>query len=531
MNDLNKENQKKLLRKIQELTALYEITHLMASTLDFKNGLIGILDILSRQLEMNRGTVTLLDARSGQLSIVAAHGLTREEIERGKYKIGEGVTGKVVEKGEAMFIPDIGKEPLFLNRTRSRGDFKRQNISFLCVPIKIKGETLGVLSVDRLFKDADISFGEDVRLLTIVASLIGQNLKLHQMIEKDKETLIQEKLELQTELKGRYRLENIVGESKSMVDIYKSVLKVAPTRSTVIIRGESGTGKELIARAIHYNSPRADKPFIKVSCAALPENLLESELFGHEKGSYTGATEMVKGRFELADQGTLFLDEIGDISLATQVKLLRVLQERKLERVGGTKTLSIDVRVITATNRNLEKAIGEGKFREDLYYRLNVVPLFLPPLRQRKEDVPLLLNFFLAKYNRENQTRYRLHPGTMEILVNHSWPGNVRELENTIERLAVMAKGNELTLEGIPLSLGQLHRDSAGDFISESTALFPPAGENLTLSDLEKRKVMEAMEKSGGVQSRACKLLGITPRQLGYKLKKYKIGYKPTFLS
>src|SRR5208282_1677115 len=230
MNDLNKENQKKLLRKIQELTALYEITHMMASTLDFKNGLIGILDILSRQLEMNRGTVTLLDVKSGQLSIAAAHGLTREEIERGKYKIGEGVTGKVVEKGEAMFIPDIGKEPLFLNRTRSRGDFKRQNISFLCVPIKIKGETLGVLSVDRLFKDADVSFEEDIRLLSIVASLIGQDLKIHRMIEKDKEKLLEENRELQSELKGKYKIQNVVGTSKVMVDVYKSVQRVAPTR-------------------------------------------------------------------------------------------------------------------------------------------------------------------------------------------------------------------------------------------------------------------------------------------------------------
>ena len=266
MNDLNKENQKKFLRKIQELTALYEITHMMASTLDFKNCLNGILDILSRHLEMKRGTVTLLDTKNNQLSIAAAHGLTKDEIERGKYKIGEGVTGKVVEKGEAMYIPDIGKEPLFLNRTRSRGDFKRQNISFFCVPIKIKGETLGVLSVDRLFKDEDISFGEDVRLLTIVASLIGQNLKLHQMIEKDKETLVQEKLELQTELKGRYRLENIVGESKTMVDIYKNVLKVAPTRSTVIIRGESGTGQ------------RTDRPGHSLQQPAVGQALYQSIL-------------------------------------------------------------------------------------------------------------------------------------------------------------------------------------------------------------------------------------------------------------
>ena len=374
------ESPKQHARKIQELTTLYEVSHAMAATLDVKAVLNQVLEILSRKLEMNRGTFTLLDKATGHLGIMAAHGLTKEEIARGKYKIGEGVTGKVVERGEPMIIPDIGKEPLFLNRTRARGDIKRQNVSFICVPIKVKGETLGVLSVDRLFKDSDVAFEEDVRLLTIVASLAGQNLKIHQMIEKDKEKLLEEKRELQTELKGKYSLDNVVGTAKSMQEVYKAVQRVAPSRTTVMIRGESGTGKELIARAVHYNSPRAEKPFIKVSCAALPETLLESELFGHEKGSYTGASEMVKGRFELADGGTLFLDEIGDISLSTQVKLLRVLQEKKFERVGGVRTLAVDVRIIAATNRNLEKAIAEGKFREDLYYRLNVVPIFLPSL-------------------------------------------------------------------------------------------------------------------------------------------------------
>ncbi|HUO58784.1 MAG TPA: nif-specific transcriptional activator NifA, partial [bacterium] len=448
-----------------------------------------------------------------------------------KYKIGEGITGKVVEKGEPMIVPDIGKEPLFLNRTKSRGDVKRQNIPFVCIPIKIKGETLGVLSVDRLFKDADVSFEEDVRLLSIVASLIGQNLKIHQMIERDKEKLLEVNRELQTELKGKYKLENVVGTSKSMTEVYKSVQRVAPGRTTVMIRGESGTGKELIARAVHYNSPRAGKPFIKVSCAALPETLLESELFGHEKGSYTGASEMVKGRFELADGGTIFLDEIGDISAATQVKLLRVLQEKKFERVGGTKTLSVDVRIIAATNRNLEKAIGEGKFREDLYYRLNVVPVFLPPLRDRKEDIPLLVNHFLAKYNEENKANYKMAPEVVTRLMNYHWPGNVRELENTIERMAVMSKGNTLSLEDVPLPLELYSSRPPAAAAEDAPSPFTPhlAG-STNLMEIEKMKVMEAMERCGGVQAKACKLLGITPRQLGYKLKKYKIGYKPTFL-
>ncbi len=255
------EVQKKVHRKIQELTALYEISHAMASTLDFKSVLNEILEILSSKLEMNRGTVTLLQAETHHLSIEAAHGLTKEEIARGKYKIGEGVTGKVLEKGEPMVIPDIGKEPLFLNRTRARGDLKRQNVSFVCVPIKVKGETLGVLSVDRLFKDADVSFEEDARLLTVVASLIGQNLKIHQMIEAEKERLRAENRELQGELREKYRLENVVGHSKSMVEVYKAVQRIAPSRTTVILRGESGTGKELIARPIHYGSPRAGKPY------------------------------------------------------------------------------------------------------------------------------------------------------------------------------------------------------------------------------------------------------------------------------
>jgi len=528
------QSQKQFTRKIEELTVLYEISQALASNLDLSTVSNQVLEILAKKLAMNRGTITVLDEKTGQLSIEAAHGLTKEEIARGKYKIGEGVTGKVVERGEPMIIPDIGKEPLFLNRTRARGDLKRQNISFICVPIQMKGETFGVLSVDHLFEDRGVSFEEDVRLLTIVASLIGQNIKIHQMIEKDKEKLIEENRELHSELKGKYRLNNIIGTSKPMVEVYKAVQKIAPTRTTVMIRGESGTGKELIARAIHYGSPRADKPFIKVSCAALPETLLESELFGHEKGSYTGASEMVKGRFELANEGTLFLDEIGDISMSTQVKLLRVLQERKFERVGGTKTLSVDVRIVTATNSNLEKAIGEGKFREDLYYRLNVVPIFLPALRQRREDIPLLMGHFLNQYNLENKTQFKISPELMTRLMDYSWPGNVRELENTVERMAVMAKDTVLTADDMPTPLGVYSYSEAEAAPEQRIPMIPEAVvralPGMNLSEIERNKVMEAMERAAGIQSKACKLLGITPRQLGYKLKKFKIGYKPTFL-
>jgi len=520
------ESERLLKKKILEMTVLYDISHVLGSTLDFRSAANQVLGLLAQKLEMRRGTITLLEGDTKNLLIEAAHGLSREEIERGKYRIGEGVTGKVVERGEPMIIPDVGKEPLFLNRTKAR-DLKRENISFLCVPIKVKGETLGVLSVDHLFSQGALE--EDVRVLTVVASLLGQSLKIHRMIESEKEDLIAQKRELATELKGRYRLDNMVGISKPMVEVFKFVERVAPTRSTGMIRGESGTGKELVARAIHYNSPRAEAPFIKVSCAALPETLLESELFGHEKGSYTGATEMVKGRFELADGGTLFLDEIGDVSAAIQVKLLRVLQERKFERVGGTKTLSVDVRVLCATNRNLEEAIAQGRFREDLYYRLNVVPIFLPSLRDRSGDIPPLLQHFLEKYNRGNQTSFRFSPEAVTRLSAYPWPGNVRELENTVERMCVMAKGELLGVEDVPLPLALNAVRSAAESPRRSEAR---GGLSLalegTLDEMERKRVVEAMERCGWVQARACKVLGITPRQLGYKLKKFKVPYKPT---
>ncbi len=519
-----------LKKRVKELTALYEVGKVMASSRNFKDAATQVLRTLSETLDMRRGTLTLLDPLSGHLAIAAAHGLTASEIERGKYKIGEGVTGKVVARGTPVIVPDIGREPLFLNRTRSRGDIRRQNIAFLCVPIQVQGETLGVLSVDRLFKE-DVSFEEDVRLLTVVASLVGQNVLLHRYIEAERQKLIDEKRGLETELKGRYRLENVVGESGALRDVCRTVQKAAPTRSAVMIRGEAGTGKELIARAVHALSSRADQPFVQVSCASLPEALMERTLFGLEKGGFTGAMETDPGRVEQANGGTLFLDEVGEMPLSTQVKVLRLLQEQRFERVGGTVPVAADVRILAATHRNLESAIAQGRFREDLYYRLNVVPIFLPPLRERPEDIPLLVDHFLFRYNRENGRDFSITHEALERLVGHDWPGNVRELENTIERMCVMARNATLGPEDVPRSLGWVELKAAMETPREGapgSAGGQDASSGGTLRDLEKRRVIEAMESSGWVQARACRALGVTPRQLGYKLKKYRIEYRPT---
>lgn len=505
--------------KVLELTALYEISRTFASSLDLKVTSSKIMEILARVLGMRRGTLTLLDPENGELAIEIAHGLSEEEIARGRYKIGEGITGKALEKGEPIIVPDIGKEPLFLNRTKSRGNIGEQNISFICVPVNAHGEVIGVLSVDRLFKDGTRSFEEDVRILTVVASLIGQAVKISRMVDEEKKTLIERNIYLQNELKARYRLDNIVGRSKRMEEIYDALVKVSQSKATVLLRGESGTGKELIARAIHYNSPRHDKPFIKLSCVALPENLLESELFGHEKGSFTGAIEARKGRFELADGGTLFLDEIGDMPISTQLKLLRVLQERKFERLGGNKTISVDIRLITATNRDLERAVKDGSFREDLYYRLNVVPIFLPPLRERREDIPFLVDYFLKKFNKENGKNIVISSKAIDLLIQHDWLGNVRELENLVERIVVMAKGKQVTQEDLIGFVCHLPIDKG------SKKLSVPAANSLTgrLEDIEKDQIIDALKKTGGVQARAARTLGITPRQIGYKIKKHNI--------
>jgi Nif-specific regulatory protein len=524
---LNRNEPQQSDRRLLELSTLYEISKILGSSLDLQQTLTGILRILNSFMGMRKGTILLYDAKTGELSIRLAHGMTPEEIARGKYQVGEGILGKVMQHGLPMVVPDIGQEPEFLDRTRSRDDLT-QPVAFIAVPIKVGGETVGVLSVDRLFGET-ISFQEDVRVLSIVASLIGQAVNLQQHVMREREGLLEQTRSLQEALRSRYRLGNIVGRSKRMQEIYQAVEQVSQTRATVLIRGESGTGKELIARAIHHNSARAAGPFVKLNCAALPHSLLESELFGHEKGAFTGAVVAKKGRFELADGGSLFLDEIGDMPMPVQVKLLRVLQERCFERLGGTRTIAVDVRIVAATHQDLEAAIARGQFREDLYYRLNVVPLLLPPLRERREDIPLLIEHFLAKYNRENNRKVRITGRVLQAMLNYDWPGNVRELENCVERMVIMTRRRLLLPEDLPLPI---ETPAAGRAEARSRPMGPRrrapddvavAASVTNLRDLERAQVIRALTQTNGVQVRAAALLGITARQLGYRLRRYGI--------
>ena len=503
--------------KTIELSALYEISKLLGSSLNLRSNFRGVMRILSEYLDMKRGTVALRS--DSEVSIIAAHGMSEEEIRRGRYKLGEGIIGRVAKLGSPIVIPNIGDEPLFLNRTGVRKMLKKENIAFLCVPIKFKNEVLGVLSVDRLFSSKGITFEEDLRLLKIIASLIAQSVKLHLEIEKEREAFIEEKENLRQQLKGKYRIENIIGQSDSMQEVFESVHRVAPSRANVLLRGESGTGKELIAKAIHYMSPRSKGPFVKFNCASIPEGLLESELFGHEKGAFTGAISMRKGRFELADGGTIFLDEIGDLPITLQPKILRVLQEKEFERVGGEKTMKVNLRLIAATSRNLEELVSREKFREDLYYRLNVVPVYLPPLRERRVDIPVLVEHFLKKYNEENNRSVKITPEVLGVFMDYDWPGNVRELENTIERLVVMSGGKVIGTADLPLNMRE--QSGRSRYPVQMKDALPSA-----IRDIEKTNILDALNKTGWNQAKAARLLGITPRQIGYKIKIYDIKEK-----
>jgi Nif-specific regulatory protein len=521
-------DRQQLDRRVLELTTLYEVSKILGSSLELEQNLTGILRILNSFMGMRKGTILLYDAQTHELSIRLAVGMTAEEMARGKYQKGEGILGKVMQHGLPMVIPDIGQEPQFLDRTRSR-DLSGQPIAFIAVPIKVGGETIGVLSVDRLFGEGT-SFEEDVRVLTIVASLIGQTVNLQQHVMRERADLLEQTRNLQQALRSRYRLDNIVGQSKRMQEIYRAVEQVSQTRATVLLRGESGTGKELIARAIHFNSPRAAGPFIQLNCAALPQTLLESELFGHDKGAFTGATAAKKGRFELADGGSLFLDEIGDIPMNVQVKLLRVLQERSFERVGGTKTITVDVRIIAATNQNLEAAIEQATFREDLYYRLNVVPILIPPLRDRREDIPLLIEHFLAKANREHNRKVRITGRVLQAMLHYDWPGNVRELENCVERMVIMSRRRLVLREDLPLPVEAATAEPSESIapqrlVPRSAGHAPRTSETgcVSLRDTERQQIIQALHRANGVQSKAAALLDITPRQFGYRLRKYGI--------
>ena len=498
--------------EIRKLTTLVEISQALSGTLDQKAALHRVLEILENHHGFVSSAVTLLRPESREIYIEAASGLTQEG-RRVRYRLGEGITGRVVESGKPVVVPQASNEPLFLGRAAQTRKLSRQEITFICVPITLNRKSIGALAgVLRYKKDRDYDRG--VKFLRVVASMIAQALKVHQMVELEKQRLLDENIHLRQELKQRYDFSNIIGNSGPMRQVYEQISQVAPTNTTVLIRGESGTGKEMIAHAIHYNSARASKPFIKVACAALPESLIESELFGYEKGAFTGASSRKKGRFEIAEGGTLFLDEIGELSQATQIKLLRVLQEREYERLGGIETIKANVRLITATNKDLERAMREGAFREDLYYRLNVFTIYLPPLRERRPDILELAEHFVDKYARQHHKRIkRISTPAIDMLTSYHWPGNVRELENCIERTLLVCDGNVIHGHHLPPTL---QTASASDTVTRLSL-------TAAIEAYEKDLIQDALKTSRGNRARAAKLLDTTERILGYKVKKYTI--------
>ena len=541
-----------------ELLTIYEISKALTSSLDFRKCIRNVMNLLVTQLQMRHAMCGMVQSDE-MLHIVGAAGVPWSLEQAPVLNPKEGVIARVFRSGSPIVIPDIGDDPLFRNRTgRELEDLR--GVSYMVVPLKTDREVVGFLSADRHpGGDRPINFERDVRVLTLVGNLIAQAWQLQRAVAEDRQQLLEQSHRLQKQLQGKYDVENVVGKSKRMKEVFSDVHQAAPSSATVLLRGESGTGKEAIAHAVHYLSPRSKGPFVKLNCAALPETLLESELFGHEKGSFTGATTERKGRFELAKGGTIFLDEIGDITPGFQAKLLRVLQEQEFERVGGTKTMKTDVRVVAATNRNLEEMVQKGEFRADLYFRLNVVSIFLPSLRERKEDIPLLVDFFVSRYNRENRRSLSITPGAVDILMQCNWPGNVRELENCIERAATMTRSNVIREADMRCQKGQCFSSVLLEG-AQSRSCFPVVGtparavvspppsrhsaESAALPAHtdnefappevaaprgpmnERDRIIDAMERCGWVQAKAARLLNLTPRQIGYALRKYNIEVK-----
>ncbi|MCA1829450.1 MAG: sigma 54-interacting transcriptional regulator [Myxococcales bacterium] len=496
----------------RQLATLLEVGQALSSPLELRPAMERVLEKLERDCGVVRAAVMMLSEDTNDIRIEVSLGFG-PEASTVRYKMGEGITGRVVQSGRPIVVPAVSREPLFLHRALERRRGGPAEMTFICVPIVLSRKPAGALAVDLRY-DEERDYESAQRFFAVIASMIAQALKVHRAIEDERKNLLDENTHLKSELQQRYDFSNIVGTSSPMRQAYEQISQVASTSTTVLIRGESGTGKELIAHAIHYNSQRAQKPFVKVSAAALPDTLIESELFGYEKGAFTGAMARKRGRFELAEGGTLFLDEVGELNMATQVKLLRVLQEREFERLGGTDTVKANVRLITATNKNLEAAIAAREFREDLYYRLNVFSIFVPPLRERRPDIMLLADHFLAKYARQHQKSIRrISTPAIDMLMAYHWPGNVRELENTIERAVLTCDGNVIHGHQLPPTLQTAEASGTAIKTSLSDAI----------EQYEKDLILDALKSARGNRARAARLLNSTERIIGYKIRKYRI--------
>jgi Nif-specific regulatory protein len=568
------------------LSGVYEISKILTRPARLETTLSNVLNLLSSFLDMRNGTILLLD--DDDVPDIVVGSCWSDTVSETEVELPRPALDQIIATAMPLVVQNVASHPHFADCALAKtepGD--GQAVAFIGLPIKIEGKVVGTLSIDRTAArgTTDFGFDHDVRFLAMIANLIGQTIQLHRVIARDRERLMEESRRLEKELtvvkpaSEPPRVAGIIGSSNEVRSLLDKIATVAKSNATVLLRGESGTGKELFARAIHELSPRAKKAFVKVNCAALPESVLESELFGHEKGAFTGAVNARKGRFELADGGTIFLDEIGEISAAFQAKLLRVLQEGEFDRVGATRTQKVDVRVVAATNRDLEDAVTRGTFRADLYYRISVVPLMLPPLRDRKGDIPQLAASFLKQFNKENVRDLKLTQAAVDVLKACYFPGNVRELQNCICRTATLAKGPAIEANDFACGHGEClsstlwkarshhhapkphagtgqpmrapapvqpsrpaaaainDHDAAGEPAAVerpcTCGALPGEGPCPTPADCEpagirvtREKLVEAMERSGWVQAKAARILGLSPRQIGYALKKHEVEVK-----
>jgi Nif-specific regulatory protein len=505
-------------RHIHELETLAEIARTLSTKSMQEKVLHEVIDVLENSRHVKHGTIMLLTADGTELRAEAIkHGA--KDANAVSYRRGEGITGSVLASGQPIIVPLVSEEPRFKNRLHNRAD---EPLSFICVPIIVDNETVGTLAVDC--NAQPLTHLEELsRFLSIVATMIANDVSARRIARMERQALESENTRLRNAMIENLQPENMIGNSHLMETVYTRIHQVAPTDTTVLIRGESGTGKELVAAAIHYNSHRAKKPFVKVNCAALNENLLESELFGHEKGAFTGALQARIGRVQEAEGGTLFLDEIGDFSPTIQVKLLRVLQERVYERVGSNKSMVADVRIIAATNRDLEAAILDESFRQDLFYRINVFPVFIPPLRKRRDDILTLANFFMKKYAaRLNVEIQRISTPAINMLMSYHWPGNVRELENSIEYAVLMGRDDGV-IHGhdLPPTL-QTPKAIAASELTQGTL-------KSRVAVLERDLIVDALKRNNGTVSAAARELGITERMVRYKIQNLNIDYDTLF--
>ncbi|MET4607664.1 Nif-specific regulatory protein [Bradyrhizobium sp. JR4.1] len=554
----------------KSLNTIFEIAHTLTALCRLEAKMASVIECLRSLLPMRRGIVCLLDHDGTPEIFVGGDGSEAHD-ERSGLRLPRGAIDQILTTRRPLIVEDVALHSAFTpSDLRMLDAAGTTRVAFIGVPIDIGDKVVGTLSVDRIADDRSrAQLQDDLGLLTMVASLLGQTAKLHRVSARDRERLMDEEFRQQKQLSelkphGRERkkveVDGIIGDSPALCALLEKVEVIAKSNSTVLLRGESGTGKELVAKAIHERSARVKRPFIKLNCAALTETVLESELFGHEKGAFTSAFNARKGRFELADKGTLFLDEIGEISASFQAKLLRVLQEQEFERVGGNQTIKVDVRVIAATNKNLEEAVARNEFRADLYYRINVVPLLLPPLRERRTDIPLLAARFLENFNKENGRALTLDPGAIDVLVNCAFPGNVRELENCMRRTATLAQGSSIVRDDFACCQGEclsvklwkcgpeeLGRQPSPTISLPARLSMPPTqavphvqpvtGELTPLEPpgrpvigaakvIDRERLIAAMERSGWVQAKAARLLGLTPRQIGYALRRLGIEIK-----